>query len=52
MFDLFRPKEYVNSIFDIDYNELWDKGIRGLLFDIDNTLATYDSPAPNQLTEE
>ncbi len=52
MFDLFRPKEYVSSIFDIDYNELWDKGIRGLLFDIDNTLATYDSPAPNQLAEE
>ena len=52
MFDLFRPKEYVSSIFDIDYNELWDKGIRGLLFDIDNTLATYDAPAPNQLTEE
>ena len=52
MFDLFRPKEYVSSIFDIDYTELWDKGIRGLLFDIDNTLATYDSPAPNQLTEE
>ena len=52
MFNLFRPKEYVRSIFDIDYNDLWDKGIRGLLFDIDNTLATYDSPMPNQLTEE
>lgn len=52
MFELFRPKEYVNSIFDVDYNELWDKGIRGLLFDIDNTLATYDAPAPNQLTED
>ena len=52
MFDLFRPKEYVSSIFDIDYNELWDKGIRGLLFDIDNTLATYDAPAPNQRAEE
>ena len=52
MFDLFRPKEYVSSIFDIDYNELWDKGIRGLLFDIDNTLATYDAPAPTQVAEE
>lgn len=52
MFELFRPKEYVSSIYDIDYNELWDKGIRGLLFDIDNTLATYDAPAPTQLAEE
>lgn len=52
MFDLFRPKEYVSSIFDIDYNELWDKGIRGLLFDIDNTLATYDAPAPTQSAED
>ena len=52
MFELFRPKEYVRSIFDIDYSELWDKGIRGLLFDIDNTLAPYDDPLPNQSTEE
>lgn len=52
MLEIFRPKEYVKSIFDIDYDELWNKGIRGLLFDIDNTLAPYDDPLPNKPTEE
>lgn len=52
MLEIFRPKEYVKSIFDIDYDELWNKGIRGLLFDIDNTLAPYDDPLPNRPTEE
>lgn len=52
MFDTFRPREYVSSIFDVDYEELWENGIRGLLFDIDNTLAPYDDPLPNQSTEE
>lgn len=52
MFEIFRPKEYVRSIFDIDYEDLWDRGIRGLLFDIDNTLAPYDDPMPNKPTEE
>ena len=50
MFDTFRPREYVSSIFDVDYEELWENGIRGLLFDIDNTLAPYDDPLPNQST--
>lgn len=52
MFEVFRPREYVRSIFDVDYTELWDKGIRGLLFDIDNTLAPYDDPEPNQSTAD
>lgn len=50
MFEAFRPKEYVSSVFEIDYEELWDHGIRGLLFDIDNTLATYNVPDPSEAT--
>lgn len=51
MLDILKPKEYVRSIFDIEYGDLWDMGIRGLLFDIDNTLAPYDDHEPNRSTE-
>ena len=32
------PDYISDSIFDIDYDKLYDMGIRGLAFDIDNTL--------------
>jgi hypothetical protein len=32
------PDYISDSIFDIDYNKLYDLGMRGLCFDIDNTL--------------
>ncbi|MEG0026260.1 MAG: YqeG family HAD IIIA-type phosphatase [Bacilli bacterium] len=34
----FIPKGYKNSVFDIDYKRLKKKGIKCLLFDLDNTL--------------
>ena len=40
------PKEAALSVHHINYNKLWQKGIRGLIFDIDNTLATFDIPHP------
>ncbi|MBC5688831.1 YqeG family HAD IIIA-type phosphatase [Mediterraneibacter sp. NSJ-55] len=48
MFKVFYPYEYVNSVFAIDYEKLYTKGYRGLLFDIDNTLV----PHGNDSTEE
>lgn len=41
MFKKFYPDEYRESSFDIDYDALWERGVRGLLFDIDNTLAEH-----------
>ena len=41
MFKLFYPYEYVESVFSIDYNKLYDMGYRGLIFDIDNTLVHH-----------
>lgn len=38
---LLRPKYYVKSIYDINFNKLYDCGIRGIIFDIDNTLAKH-----------
>ena len=45
---IFRPNEYISSVQEVDYERLLDLGIRGLLFDIDNTLATYDTPDPGE----
>ena len=40
----FYPDEYVDSSYDIDYAALYGRGIRGLLFDIDNTLVPHGKP--------
>jgi len=42
----FFPKEAADSVFDIDYDKLWLAGISGLIFDIDNTLVTFDVAKP------
>ena len=41
MLKKFYPYEYVDSVFAIDYQKLWQLGYRGLLFDIDNTLVHH-----------
>ena len=45
LFQKFYPKEYVDSTYGIDFSELYKKGYRGILFDIDNTLVPHDAPA-------
>lgn len=39
---IFKPTMYRKNIFDIDYQKLKDKGIRCLVFDLDNTLGLLD----------
>jgi len=46
MISRFWPKEHYSSVYEIDYGGLWEKGFRGLIFDIDNTLAVFDVPLP------
>ena len=41
MLQLFYPFEYVDSVFAIDYKKLYEKGYRGIIFDIDNTLVHH-----------
>lgn len=43
-----KPDLYYNNIYEIDYEQLWNNGIRAFLFDIDNTLATYDNAYPDE----
>ena len=45
MLQIFYPKEYLNSTYSIDFEKLYDKGYRGVIFDIDNTLVPHDAPA-------
>ena len=39
------PKEYVESTYEIDFEELYKKGYKGVIFDIDNTLVPHGAPA-------
>lgn len=45
MFALARlaPRRYLNSIYDLDLDELRRQGIRGIITDLDNTLVAWDS---------
>lgn len=45
MFDLFFPDEYVASAYVIPFEQLYEQGYRGLIFDIDNTLVMHGAPA-------
>jgi HAD superfamily phosphatase (TIGR01668 family) len=41
-----RPAEYRQSIFTIDLDKLWSRGIRAIMLDLDNTLVQWNSPDP------
>lgn len=45
MLQRFYPDEYLDSAYEIDYEGLYRKGFRGVLFDIDNTLVPHGAPA-------
>ncbi len=44
--ELFKPHDYINSIFDIDLAKLRQRGINGLILDLDNTLVQWNHPIP------
>ena len=45
MFKKFYPNEDAASAYDIPFEELYKSGIRGVVFDIDNTLVPHGAPA-------
>ena len=45
MLEKFYPDEYLDSAYDINYEEFYEKGYRGVIFDIDNTLVPHGAPA-------
>ena len=44
MFQNLYPSEDYDSAYQIDYEGFYDKGYRGILFDVDNTLVEHDQP--------
>lgn len=51
MFQMFYPDEYVESTYSIDFQSLYEQGIRGVLFDIDNTLVEHGADASDRAKE-
>ena len=51
MLKKFYPFERAKSVFAIDYNKLYEKGYRGLIFDIDNTLVPHGKDSTPQVDE-
>ncbi|NBH71091.1 YqeG family HAD IIIA-type phosphatase [Clostridiaceae bacterium] len=45
MWERFYPREWVDSTYGIDWESWQEKGIRGVIFDIDNTLVPHGAPA-------
>lgn len=47
----FYPREWVDSTYDIPWEAWYGRGIRGAIFDIDNTLVPHDAPADGRARE-
>jgi HAD superfamily phosphatase (TIGR01668 family) len=48
MFRFFTPDFIFAGVFDIDFDSLKKKNIKGLIFDIDNTLVSYTQEKPTE----
>lgn len=51
MFKKFYPGEYLDSAYVIDYEKLYKEGMRGIIFDIDNTLVEHGKPSTERTVE-
>ena len=51
MFETFYPGNYVDSAYEIPYEKLYERGYRGIIFDVDNTLVPHGAPADAQAIE-
>lgn len=45
MLEKFYPAMYLDSAYEINFDELYANGYRGIIFDIDNTLVPHGAPA-------
>lgn len=48
MLEPFYPREYVDSTYEIDFESWREKGYRGIIFDVDNTLVPHGAPADDR----
>ena len=49
MFEKLYPDEYMDSVYDIDFESYYNKGIRGIISEIDNTLVPHGAPATQEI---
>lgn len=45
MLKRFYPDMEIDSVYELDFEELYEQGYRGVIFDIDNTLVPHGAPA-------
>jgi len=45
----FYPREWVESVYRVPWDSWYEKGIRGVIFDIDNTLVPHGAPADQRV---
>jgi len=48
---IFYPDAMADSVDDIPWKDLYDRGYRGVIFDIDNTLVPHGAPADEHAIE-
>ena len=48
LLEKFYPDAWVDSTYQIDFDRLYERGYRGLIFDIDNTLVPHGAPATDR----
>lgn len=48
MLEIFYPDETADTSYGIDYEGLYRKGYRGLIYDVDNTLVPHGAPADDR----
>lgn len=49
MLKMLYPHEYVKSVFSIDYQKVYNKGYKGIIFDIDNTLTHHGEDSTKEI---
>ena len=52
MLDRLRPDEFADSVMNVDYTGMYARGVKGIIFDIDNTLEGYEAAEPSQETAD
>ena len=51
MLEIFYPDETADTSYGIDYEALYRKGYRGLIYDVDNTLVPHGAPADERAVQ-
>ncbi|MBR3836911.1 MAG: YqeG family HAD IIIA-type phosphatase [Clostridia bacterium] len=50
--NLLIPDLICKEVYDVPFSRFWEEGVRVVVFDIDNTLVSYETPKPTQKVKE